>query len=170
MKLVAVGANLPSRFGTPQQACRSALTRLEADGDIKILTCSGWWETAPVPASDQPWYVNGVAQIETTLPPEALLARLHAVEAEMGRVRTVTNAARVIDLDLIAYDDRRMDGALALPHPRMHQRAFVLAPLCDFAPGWIHPGLGQTAKTLLNTLPAADRAPTAIRRAAEEQH
>ncbi|WP_019643886.1 2-amino-4-hydroxy-6-hydroxymethyldihydropteridine diphosphokinase [Novispirillum itersonii] len=168
MKLVAVGANLPSRFGTPQQACQSALTRLEADGDIQILTRSGWWETAPVPVSDQPWYVNGVAQIETTLPPEALLARLHAVEAEMGRVRTVTNAARVIDLDLIAYDDRRLDGAVVLPHPRLHQRAFVLAPLCDFAPGWVHPGLGQTAEALLNALPAADRAPAAIRRAAEE--
>lgn len=170
MKLIAIGANLPSRYGTPQEACQAALALLEATGTIQVTACSGWWETAPVPASDQPWYVNGVAVVETALSASDLLHQLHIVETEMGRVRTVANAARVIDLDLIAYDHVLSDDSdLQLPHPRMHLRTFVLAPLCDIAPGWIHPVLLKDARSLLNALPAGEKGPQALRRAAQPE-
>lgn len=166
MILIAVGANLPSPYGTPREACAAALNLLQQHGDIRVSACSGWWETAPVPASDQPWFVNGVAQVETDLSAPDLLARLHHVEAEMGRVRTIVNAARVIDLDLLAYGQTHTDDShLTLPHPRMHQRVFVLAPLCDIAPNWIHPTLHRDARSLLDALPAEDKGPQAIRRA-----
>lgn len=138
MILIAVGANLSSDLGTPRQACEAAWRRLEGRG-VEIVSRSPFYETAPVPVSDQPWYVNGVAAVRTALPPAALLALLHEVEAEMGRVRTVRNAPRVIDLDLLAYDDVVEEGNLTVPHPRLAERAFVLYPLRDVAADWVHP-------------------------------
>lgn len=152
MILVALGANLPSRFGPPQATLEAALARLEGAG-VRVLARSPWYLTAPVPASDQPDYVNGVARVETALDAAALLAELHAVEAEFGRVRTVANAARAIDLDLIAYGDDVRTEAPVLPHPRMHERAFVLLPLADVAPGWVHPVLGRSVADLIAALP-----------------
>lgn len=154
MILVAVGANLPSRFGTPLDACESAVQALEGRG-IRIVARSRWWESAPVPVSDQPWYVNGVVAVETVLSAAALLAELHAVEEAMGRVRTVPNAPRVIDLDLLAYDNQVLDSGPALvPHPRMAGRAFVVLPLAEVAPGWRHPVTGQTVRAMVDALPA----------------
>lgn len=153
MILIAIGANLPSRFGPPAAACAEALRRLEARG-VRVVRCSDWWESAPVPISDQPWYVNGVAAVETDLEPEALLAVLHAVEAEMGRVRSVRNAPRVIDLDLLAHGDRVIDGALVVPHPRLAERAFVVLPLAQVAPTWHHPLTGASVEALKAALPA----------------
>src|SRR3546814_15500484 len=100
-----------------------------------------------VPESDQPWFVNGVASLRTDLSPWELLAVLHEVEAEHERVRSVPNASRTLDLDLLAYDDRVVDGAggLMLPHPRLSERAFVLQPLAELAPDWRHPLSGLTA-------------------------
>ena len=123
---------------------------------MKVLRRSRWYESAPVPLSDQPWYVNGVAEVETELGPERLLALLHEVEAAFGRVRREANAPRTLDLDLIAY------GALVrgeegpppvLPHPRMAGRAFVLLPLTEILPGWRHPVLGRSAAELAAALP-----------------
>ncbi len=154
MILVAVGANLPSRFGTPRDACEGAVQALE-DLGIRVVARSRWWESAPVPASDQPWYINGVVAVETALPPAALLAELHAVEEAMGRVRTVPNAPRVIDLDLLAYDDQVVeDGRVMVPHPRMAGRAFVVLPLAEVAPDWRHPVSGQTVRAMADALPA----------------
>ena len=112
-------------------------------------------KSAPVPISDQPWYVNGVAEIETNLDPQELLALLHRVEEEFGRIRTVQNAPRVIDIDLIAYHDIVSDpnDHLVLPHPRMHERAFVLLPLLDIDETWRHPVMGKTAKELSHNIP-----------------
>lgn len=156
MILIAIGANLPSRFGSPQSACQEALRRITEQG-IAITACSDWYESAPVPLADQPWYVNGVAKAESDLDPKSLLARLHQIEAEMGRVRSVVNAPRVIDLDLLAYDDiiltEQSGGGLTLPHPRLEQRAFVVLPLRDVAPGWIHPISGQTVAQMVAALP-----------------
>ena len=108
-----------------------------------------------MPASDQPWFVNGVAEVATRLDPAALLVLLHAVEREFGRTRGVANAARVLDLDLLAYGATVADGRNGgpiLPHPRLHERAFVLVPLVDLAPDWRHPVLGKTATELLRDL------------------
>jgi len=157
MILIAVGANLASAFGPPRAACEAAYARLEARG-VRLPRCSPFYETAPVPVSDQPWYVNGVAVAETALPPAALLALLHEVEAEMGRVRTVRNAPRVIDLDLLAYDDVVEEGNLTVPHPRLRDRAFVLLPLRDVAPGWRHPVSGQSVSEMIARLPAGQEA------------
>ena len=153
--LIAVGANLPSpEFGSPQATCEAALGELSRRG-LRIVHRSRWFETAPIPASDQPWYVNGVVAVETDLPPEALLALLHDVERRFGRERRELNAARVLDLDLVAYGDLvRADPPPILPHPRMHERAFVLLPLADVAPGWRHPADGRGISELIQALPA----------------
>ena len=110
---------------------------------------------APVPMSDQPWYVNGVAEIETNLGPAALLALLHETEASFGRMRRVRNEARPLDLDLLAYGDRVLteEPRPLIPHPRLHERAFVLLPLAEIAPDWRHPGLGESLQALIERLP-----------------
>lgn len=153
--LVALGANLPSdRYGSPRQTLEAALVELERRG-VRVLRRSRWYESAPVPRSDQPWYVNGVAAVETSLDPDALLALLHRVEAEFGRIRGVRNAPRLIDLDLIAYGDEIRSGpeGPVLPHPRAAERAFVLLPLAEIAPGWRLPGDGRTVEALIAGLP-----------------
>ncbi|MEH6632916.1 MAG: 2-amino-4-hydroxy-6-hydroxymethyldihydropteridine diphosphokinase [Halopseudomonas aestusnigri] len=155
MIIIALGANLESpKYGLPLKTCQTVLVKLEEQG-LKIINCSRWLKSAPVPVSDQPWYVNGVVEIETDLDPQNLLALLHSVEADFGRVRTVQNAPRVIDIDLIAYHDvvSKPDDFLVLPHPRMHERAFVLLPLLDINKEWIHPVLGKTAKELSKNIP-----------------
>lgn len=156
MILVALGANLPSeRFGSPRHTLEAAL-RAFAERGIRVIARSRWYSTAPYPPSDQPRYVNAVARIETDLAPEALLDRLHEIEREFGRQRGERNAARTIDLDLIDYEGRRSDDRPALPHPRMHERAFVLRPLGDVAPDWRHPETGESVATLLAKAPDRD--------------
>jgi 2-amino-4-hydroxy-6-hydroxymethyldihydropteridine diphosphokinase len=151
--LIGLGANLPSSFGQPPATLRAALDRLNAAG-VETLHRSRFWHSAPVPTSDQPWYVNAVAAIATQLPPDRLLALLHEVEAEFGRVRGEVNAPRLIDLDLLAHGrEIRDEGTPILPHPRLSQRAFVLLPLCDIAPDWRHPVTGKTAEQMTADLP-----------------
>ena len=158
MILIALGANLSSAAGGPQQTLEAALKRLEASG-IHVAARSRWYRTAPVPISDQPWFVNGVARVETTLEPAALLASLRRVEQEFGRQRTVRNAARTLDLDIIDYDGRvENTPKLTLPHPRIQERAFVLLPLAEIAPGWRHPILDKTVENLISALPPAQKA------------
>lgn len=151
-----MGANLPSeRFGSPRQACEAALARL-AELDVTVVRRSRWYTSAPVPPSHQPWFVNGVAVVATELGPGDLLATLHRIEDEFGRVRRVRNEARVIDLDLLAYGDLvlRHGEGLVLPHPRLRTRAFVLLPLAEVAPDWRHPVSGESVADLIAVLPA----------------
>ncbi|MFQ5938909.1 MAG: 2-amino-4-hydroxy-6-hydroxymethyldihydropteridine diphosphokinase [Alphaproteobacteria bacterium] len=155
MILIGIGANLPSaRCGPPERTCEAALETLAAEG-VCVLRRSRWYRSAPVPPSEQPWYVNGVVQASTRLGPKPLLELLHRIERAFGRVRAEPNAARVIDLDLLAYDDLITDGPdePLLPHPRMHQRAFVLLPLAEIAPEWRHPVTGEPIDRLIAALP-----------------
>jgi len=155
---IALGANLEHPvYGAPRRALEAALDELVRRGGVVIRQVSPWYRTAPVPASDQPWYVNAVAEIETDLGPDALLARLHEVEDAFGRVRTVPNAARLIDLDLLDFHGEIAAGGpgrAILPHPRMEGRAFVLKPLADLTPSWRHPRTGASIQALLAALPA----------------
>ncbi len=158
MILVGLGGNLDSpRFGPPRQTLAAALDALVA-ARIRILARSSWYESEPVPPSDQPWFVNAVAALETGLAAEPLLALLLAVEARFGRVRGGRNAARIIDLDLLDHSGQLIEtSSLRLPHPRLHERRFVLMPLAEIAPEWRHPRLGLTAGELLARLPAGQR-------------
>jgi len=144
------------QYGTPRQTLEAALAELGRRG-VRLVRRSPWYRTAPVPASDQPWFVNAVAEVATELPADALLAELHAVEAAFGRARTVPNAARAIDLDLLDYRGITAPGGpgrATLPHPRLAGRAFVLCPLADLAPDWRHPVSGQPIDALMRALPA----------------
>jgi 2-amino-4-hydroxy-6-hydroxymethyldihydropteridine diphosphokinase len=154
MILIGMGANLPHpEHGAPRATLEAAAREIEAAG-AAITGRSRWYATAPVPASDQPDYVNAVVAVTTSLPPAELLAALHRIEASFGRVRTVRNAARRIDLDLLAYRDLVDEvGPPILPHPRLAERAFVLCPLRDVAPGWTDPRSGRTVEELLRALP-----------------
>jgi len=150
--LVGLGGNLPSpEHGPPIRSLSAALKSLAARGVVPVRR-SRWYETAPVPASDQPWFVNAVVSVETALDPAALLTLLHAVESEFGRIRGAPNAARLIDLDLLDYHGRVDTGWPVLPHPRLTERAFVLRPLLDVAPQWRHPVSGLEATALLAAL------------------
>jgi 2-amino-4-hydroxy-6-hydroxymethyldihydropteridine diphosphokinase len=162
MVLIGLGGNLASPAGPPAQTFAAALAAL-GDMGCRVVARSPFYRTVPVPISDQPWFINAVAQLATDLGPDALLSALLQVEVRFGRQRSVPNAARTLDLDLLAYDEVcRDDARLTLPHPRLHQRAFVLRPLVDLAPDWRHPRLGRTARELLEALPrdqAAERLP-----------
>ncbi len=146
MILIGLGANLPStRFGPPKKTLEAALEELSGR-EVHIVKRSRWYSSAPVPSSDQPRYINAVVAIETDLTPEVLLELLHAIEHDFGRRRSVVNAAREIDLDLLAYGDLICTKSPPiLPHPRLAQRAFVLRPICDIDPAWRHPKLGLSA-------------------------
>ncbi len=165
MKIIGIGANLPGPGNFPPRAtCGRALERLEGAG-IRIAKRSGWFISRPLPASAQPWFVNGVAAVETALDPAALMAALLACEAGLGRRRSAANEARIIDLDIIDYDGLVTAGlgGPRLPHPRLEGRAFVLLPLAEIAPGWRHPVSGVTIVELIAALPEADRGSAAIK-------
>jgi 2-amino-4-hydroxy-6-hydroxymethyldihydropteridine diphosphokinase len=151
--LIGLGANLDSpRWGTPRETLAAALAALEGEG-VAVRACSGWYRSAPVPPSDQPWFVNAAAALSTRLAAPDLLRLMQAVETLFGRVRGVPNAARVLDLDLLDYRGECVRSQhLILPHPRLHQRRFVLAPLAEIAPLWRHSVLGLTAAELLARL------------------
>lgn len=141
---VALGANLGDRLTTLQRA----IDRLGDIGSVEAI--SPVFETDPVGFAAQLSFLNAVARVETSLPAPALMGQLLAIEAELGRERSFPNAPRTMDLDLLFYDDLIVDTTLlVLPHPRLHERAFVLVPLATVAPNLVHPRLGKTVATLL---------------------
>ena len=164
MILIAIGANLPGPTGAfPLVTCRMAVEALRDLPGLRLQAVSHWYETDPVPPSGQPPYVNGMARLEPAGPmpdPAALLARLQAIEARCGRQRGLPNAARTLDLDIVAIGALVRDSPNpVLPHPRAHQRGFVLRPLADVAPDWVHPALHRSVSDLL-----AELTPDGVRR------
>jgi 2-amino-4-hydroxy-6-hydroxymethyldihydropteridine diphosphokinase len=159
MILIGLGANMPTAaYGPPERALEEALRRLDARG-AATRARSRLWRTAPVPASDQPDYMNAVARLATALAPAALLETMLAVERELGRERRERWGPRTLDLDLLAYGDLVLDEAgLTLPHPRLAERAFVLLPLSEIAPGWRHPVSRLTVAELVARLPSEAKA------------
>ena len=142
---VALGANL----GDPRATVTAALAALADIPTTTVAACSSLYQTAPVGLKHQPDFINAVAAIDTGLAPLALLEALFALEARFGRSRSIRNAARTLDLDLLLHGETRLDEPrLTLPHPRMHQRAFVLAPLAEIAPECQIPGQGRVAGLL----------------------
>ncbi len=158
MILIAIGANLPDRHGRPPLACcEAAAAALGSLPRLRVSGVSAWYRSAPLPPSGQPDYVNGVVRLHGVAEAAALLARLHALEAAAGRVRGERNAARPLDLDLIDINGLLRDAPdPVLPHPRAHERGFVLLPLADVAPDWVHPRLGVGVAALLAALPRQD--------------
>ena len=155
---IGIGANLPSPgCATPRATCEAAIKALVQAG-LKIESQSSWYKSAPVPASSQPWYINGVISIEISIEAPALITILQNVESNFGRTRTTKNAARTLDLDLIAYADtvsgweKEANNKLILPHPRMNERGFVLLPLHEIAPNWFHPVLKTPLEELISLL------------------
>jgi len=159
MILVALGANLAGPQGEPPlETLQSALGWVGRLPHLRMTAVSRWYRTSPIPASHQPDYINAVAALKVdsgqSVDPATLLRQLMDIEAAHGRTRSEANAARTLDLDIIAIDDLVRDAPdPILPHPRAHLRRFVLAPLVDIAPDWIHPVLGESASMLLSRLP-----------------
>lgn len=172
---IAIGGNETSDFGPPERTIAHALASLGGAG-VRIRAISRFFRSAAFPAGSGPDYVNLVAELSSPLDAEALLARLHAVESECGRVRHRRWGARTLDLDLLAFGDQILPdrdtlahwiglGAeeqlaatpdrLILPHPRLQDRAFVLIPWADIAPLWRHPLTGRTVARMLAALPGA---------------
>ncbi|WP_374328868.1 2-amino-4-hydroxy-6-hydroxymethyldihydropteridine diphosphokinase [Azonexus sp.] len=142
---IALGANL----GDPASTLRTAFAALAELPDSRLLARSALYLSAPVGLTGQPDFVNAAAHIETTLPPEALLDALFAIEQQFGRLRGERNGPRTLDLDLLLYDQQVISTPrLTLPHPRLHLRAFVLLPLADLDPALRIPGRGTLAAWL----------------------
>jgi 2-amino-4-hydroxy-6-hydroxymethyldihydropteridine diphosphokinase len=153
--LLGLGANLDSAAGPPAITIASSLGAMVAQR-IRVLKVSPFYRTPAWPDPADPPYVNAVALVQTPLGPAGLLEALHAIESAFGRARSLLNAPRTLDLDLIDYDGRVEEGPPTLPHPRAASRVFVLKPLADVAPKWIHPVSRQTVGDLLGALPEAD--------------
>lgn len=157
MIYLAIGSNLPTAaYGEPRRNCEAAIALLTAAG-INIEACSHWYESQPIPASEQPNFVNGVAAVSCRLAPHAMLEICQGVENSLGRMRPApANAARTLDIDIIDWNGKAIrEAALEIPHPRLTERLFVLGPLRDVAPNWCHPVTGIAIDELIAALGSA---------------
>jgi len=152
---IALGANLPSRLGPPQETIEAALHAL-ADAGVHAESRSRLYRTQAWPDPRQPPFVNAVARVRTTLLPGTLMQLLHETETAFGRTRSARNEPRTLDLDLLDYEGRIEEGPPKLPHPRMATRGFVLIPLSEVAPDWCHPVTRLSITELVAALPDSE--------------
>lgn len=178
--LVALGGNLPNGLTPPLQTILAAISDIQNIG-FAVKNCSNFYQTPAFPAGSGPDYVNCAVQLEAhaDITPQQVLGHLAAVEAAHGRTRAQRWGGRTLDLDLLACDDQVLPDLaefhawadlnaaraatiapqqLILPHPRLHERAFVLVPLMDIAADWVHPVLGKSVRQMHDALPQGDRA------------
>lgn len=157
--MVALGCSLPGSYASREALLEAALEALGAEG-LTVAARSSWWTSAAWPDPTAPAYLNGVVLVEARGAAEEVLATLHRIEARFGRVRAEPNAPRTLDLDLIAQGRTVLDGAVVVPHPRAHERLFVMGPLAQIAPDWRHPVSGRTAADLaVNATVGTDATP-----------
>lgn len=151
--IVALGSNDKGVWPSCRDGLLAALARFRAEG-IDIVAQSSWWQSLAWPDPQDPVFVNGVVIVRTALPPHALMATLGRIEEMFGRHRGPRNGPRTLDLDLIAYGRIRGDlDGLILPHPRAAERLFVMGPLAEIAPDWLHPDGAGRAVDLAATAP-----------------
>jgi 2-amino-4-hydroxy-6-hydroxymethyldihydropteridine diphosphokinase len=147
---ISVGSNMGDRL----KNCRQGIKSLTASGPNRVLAQSRVYMTEPVDYKDQDWFINIMIKLETTLDPFLLLDKIESIQQAAGRLQDeIRFGPRVLDLDIIFFDDRMIDSErLVVPHPRMHQRRFVLKPICDIDPTIMHPVLKKDMLALLNGL------------------
>ena len=153
MIYIGIGSNLNGKNNeTPLQNCKKALIELKKEVDICKI--SSWYKSEPIPVSNQPWFINGIIEISTNKSSLDLLEFILSIEEVFGRVREKKNEARILDLDIIDYKKKILyiKNKLIIPHPRMHERSFVLQPLSELNPKWIHPIKKKGIKELIRNL------------------
>ena len=153
MIYIGIGSNLNGKNNeTPLENCKKAL--IEIKKETNICKISSWYKSDPLPNSNQPWYVNGVVEIKTNKSSIELLNFILNIEEFFGRVRNKKNEARILDLDIIDYKRKILykEKKLIIPHPRMHERSFVLQPLHELNPLWVHPVKKKGIKELIINL------------------
>lgn len=149
ISLLGVGSNM----GNPAANCAAADRHLSEIGGVTVLRRSSLYRTQPVGVEDQDWFVNGVIEVRTALGPHPLMDALVGVEKKMGRIRNGKWGPRIIDIDILLYGQAVIDEeGLVIPHPRLHERRFVLVPLDEIAPHAIHPAFGISVRGLLDRL------------------
>ncbi|MGA0545876.1 2-amino-4-hydroxy-6-hydroxymethyldihydropteridine diphosphokinase [Brevundimonas sp. VNH65] len=156
---VALGCNDKGVWASCREALEAALARFRPEG-VDVVARSGWWSSQAWPNPEDPPFLNGVVRVETALAPTELMAALGRIEDAMGRVRGARNAPRTLDLDLIAYG--RLSGdldGLILPHPRAAERLFVMGPLAEIAPDWVHPSGGSAVELARGATVGGDARP-----------
>ncbi len=148
--IIAAGSNLEDRMAH----CERGIAALGASGKVTVVSQSGFYLTEPVGYADQPWFINAVMMARTRLSPLELLGFLKQMERLSGRIASeVRNGPRVLDFDIIFFNDRVIESPeLTVPHPRMQERGFVLKPLNEIAPGWVHPVFQKTVRQLLTDM------------------